>query len=1104
MKIWLRSLAVLVPLATLASCTEVKAPPPPDAPRIERFEAAARMINVGDSVMLSFATVGATQVSMVDDQGQAISLEGTVSEGSTVVSPLRTTFYVLRASGPGGVTSTFLQIAVNEPLREAFLVAVPPELEAGEHAQLLWSAPGASSVTLTERGEMPQVLAGSSGLVPITPSASTSYRLTAQGAPGTPPVEALAEVRVKPVIVSFDFTAANGVRVGEPITFSWVARAAAALTISERTLGQLTVVSSPAQIAAGSFSFTVPATTPAGHVIGDGFPLRFTLKAVSGEANATREIQTAVGNLPTFENVTAPDSVSAGRSFSLSWRTLNASRVTIELGGLPIFETTASAPGRAANGSVTLPSPAADADYMLIASDERGQSVRRTVRVRVVLIPTITSFTVPATLSNPGALGTAQWETANATRVTLRLERGPTLVRVTAPASVRMGSNQFQLGSTARLTLEATNAAGFVASESRLVRVLGGAGSVFPQPALRNTTSTVTVDWQLSSLGVTETVGLPTTSADGGVDEVVNPSAFIDISASPTATEISFADPDDGSELITPADGFSFPLAGQLQRDLWVSANGFISFGTKPATLQTNADLGASSNATISMLAPFWDDVIVPTTGKVLYELQTSPTNERFLIVQWDNVSRWEDGSAELTFQAHLYETGRVTFAYKKLVNTNTSFTVGVRVVDEAVRQRLVYNGTGGPLRVDHELNFFTGGAPNGTLLAPTSTSRRINFFGRTPTGLLPFSLDVRTVAVGDLVVTEAMPFPAVPAAATGQWVEIRNALDAPVDLDGITVVSNGSDGGASLPPRVLLPGEYFLLGQTTDVLSSGGAPVQFVMNDVPLAVSDNVRFLVQGSPIASLGWDGGVLGESIFVPEGILTATGVTVTCPRTQNFGPDNAFGTPGTTNEACSPYIVSRVDAGYVEPGTGAVEVLPLVSDTGVGLVVLPAPFTYFGQTFNTVNLSLGGGFLSFGATLTSAYTSNPTIPATTTPNGVVAPFWDIIVRNSGQYGNGAALMERLSDRSIITWKDFRISSDYSSHLSFQVHLFDSGAIEFHYGSLETTNTSATYIPRPRGSSATIWLEHPNGTYAVPFSVNQLRVTSFMDGVRFTPAP
>ncbi|MDP2271893.1 MAG: lamin tail domain-containing protein [Archangium sp.] len=1093
--------ACLVLCLFIVSCTQViPAVPPPDAPRILGFAAGARVVNTNEPVRLSFTTEGATRVSLVDDQGQAIQLEGSVEEGGTEVSPSRTTFYVLRASGPGGVTSAFLQIAVNEPLREAFLLAVPPEVEAGEPVQLLWSAPGASSVTLTERGGMPVTLTGTSGLVPITPATSTGYRLTARGVTGTPPVDALVEVRVTPAIGAFDFMAANGVRVGEPIVFSWATRAAAQLTLSERTLGQITVVTDPGDLAAGTFDFVVPAMTPSGLAISDGFPLHFTLTAASGEAQSTRAVHTAVGNLPAFERVDAPAAVSAGRSFIISWRTLNASRVTLMQAGLPIFETLPSAPDRAVIGSVSLPSPAADTDYVLVASDERGQTASQTIRVRLVQPPVITTFTVPATLSSPGGQVTAQWVTTNAERVTLRLENGASLARVTGLSQVRMGSAMFNLASTAALTLEAVNAAGDVVSETRTIRVFGSAATVSPQPSLRTTTGTATLDWQLGALGVTETVGLAVTSADGGVPAVSGSMNFIDLTASLTAETLPFADPGNGAELIPlGTSGFSFPLAGQLQRQLWVSANGFIAF-SQPASLSLNADLGLSSNSTQSMLAPFWDDLAIPATGKVLYELQTPPGAERFLVVQWDKV-KLSTTNSELTFQVHLYESGRVTFLYKTLTGMGSSFTVGVKATHENLRQRYQFNTTGGPIAADLELNFFTGGPADGTLPVTTSSSRRVAFFGRTPSGLMPVSADVRTIAVGDLKITEAMPFPEVSAASFGQWVELRNTLSTPVDLDGILLASASlPDAGTLLPPRVLMPGEFVVIGQSTDVTQTGGAPVQVVMTDVPLGPTDSVRLLVQGTAVASLAWDGGTLAQSIFVPEGLLVAAGNVVTCPRSQNFGPNGAFGTPGAANESCG-YVITSIPGGFTPGPLGSEVFGSLSGDEGYGNGVLPAPFTYFGTAYTAFSLS-NNGFITLGAPLTSASLSNGTTAATTAPNGVIAPFWDDLMRDSGRNA-----MWRQVDRTIISYENYRpFGSAYTpgTFLNFQIHLIDTGVIEFHYGTISTTSTSQTVIDRIAGNSATVWIERPDGVLVVPHRINQLNGVVPNSGLRFTPAP
>lgn len=1093
--------SLLLPLFAL-SCTQViPAPPPPDAPRIAQFESASRVIGTNEPVRISFATEGATRVSLVDDEGRAIALEGTVAEGSTVVSPSRTTFYVLRASGPGGVTSAFLQIAVNEPLREAFLLAVPPEIEAGDDAQLLWSAPGASSVTLTARGGMPTTLTGTAGIVPLTPTASTGYRLVAQGAAGTPPVEALVELKVRPAIGSFTFSATNGVRVGEPVVFAWTTRAAARLSIAERTLGQITEVVAPADVAAGTFSFTIPATTSSGVSLTDGFPLEFTLTATSGDDQSTRTLNLAVGNLPAFELVTAPTAVSAGRTFSIAWRTLNTSRVTVLQAGQPIFETLPSAPERAVNGSVTLASPAADTDYVLVASDERGQSTRQTIRVQVVQPPAITSFTLPSTVAAAGLQLNAQWVTTNANRVTLRLENGPTITRVTAPSQVRMGSAMFRLAADAIITLEAANSAGDVATETRTVRVIGPVVTVSPQPALRGTTGTATLDWQLSALGVTETVGLQTTAADGGVQAVTNSMNFVDLAASPTASTLSFVDPANGAERIPPGpDDFSFPLAGQLQRELWVSTNGFITF-TAPTATATNSDLGTSSNAIQSMLAPFWDDLSIPATGKVLYELKTSPSGERFLVVQWDKVTLATVAS-ELTFQAQLYESGQVTFVYKTLTNLGSSYTTGVKVTHENVRQRFVFNGSGGPLVEGHELTFFAGGPPDGTRQITNASSRQVAFYGRTPAGLLPVSVGFRTVGVGDLAVSEAMPFPEASAASFGQWVEIRNPLTTPVELEGITLRSSGTpaDAGMVLPPRLLMPGELFVIGQSTDPNLTGGAPVDLAVTDLLLERQDEVRLDVQGTAVASLSWDGGTVGESVFIPDGLLVAPKAIIPCTRTQNFGPNGAYGTPSNANEPCG-YTVSTIPGAFVPSPIGSEVFGDLSGDTGYGNGVLPAPFPYWGTVYTAFSLS-NDGIITLGAPLTGSATTNATGLNTAAPNGVIAPYWDDLMRDTGRNA-----MWRQGDRTIISYENYRpYGAAYTpgTFLNFQIHLVDGGVIEFHYGSISTTSLLQTTIDRVFGNSASILLERPDGQVVLPWRINQLNGVVPNSGIRFTPVP
>lgn len=1095
MKIWLRRLAVLAPLVTLAGCTVVKAPPPPDAPRISSFTTSAQVVNAGEEVRLSFNTAGATSVSLVDDQGQAIQLEGTVDEGGAGVSPLRTTFYVLRAAGPGGVASAFVQIAVNEPLREAFLVAVPPEIEAGERAQLLWSAPGANSVTLTERGGQPMTLTGTSGTVPVTPLTSTGFRLTAQGVAGTPPVDALTEITVRPAIGDFALEALNGVQPGETLTFTWETRAAQRVVLSERTLGRLTELTDPAEVGSGSFDWVVPATVPSGMSITDGFPFRFALSAISGPDTSSRELSAVVGNLPAIERLVVPPAVSVGKTFLLEWRTANATRVSVKLGGFTLFETLPSDPGRAVEGSVALPAPQADADYVLVASDDRGQVAQRTVRLRVVMPPTITSFTVPATASAPGTPVTAQWVTANAESVIVRLERGPSLARVTTLSAVRQGSVSFTPVSSASITLEAINAAGDLASETRLVNVSGPVAFVTPSPVFRSSTGSATLEWQLAALGTTQVDGLDTPPPAA----VTGSTAFIDLATSPTATELSFASPLDGAERANVGEGFSFPLAGLLQRELWVSVNGFIAF-SKPAALSSNADLGSSSNSTQSMLAVLWDDLTLPPTGKVLYELKASSTGERFAVVQWEKLHFASNVNSELTFQAHLYESGRVTYVYKTLTGTLTSLTAGVKATHENVRRAYQYNTTGGPIAPALELNYFTGAPADGTLEVGVGSTRRINFLGQSPGGVQVASALVSTLGAGDVRINEALPVPDLAVVTTGQWVELRNMTSGPLNLDGLTLTSTGSaDGGGTLLSGVLPVGGMKVYGQSTDLMETGGAAVDAVWTDLPLAATDTLRVRLGTGVVSTLGWSNVTTPVSVLPAVGYLSTGDAGITCVRTDTFGMGSALGTPGAENAACGPYLAQEIPPSLSDRPSGAtVFTLTGSLDEGRSAFTLPQPFTYFGAAITTGTVTTNG-YLSMGAALTSSYYTNHSTVSTALPNGVIAPFWDDLQGNAG----ATIAMWRDGTRTVFEWNDFTIYTATSNPGTsrFQVHLLDSGVIEFHYGTFEAVNAST--MDRFSGSSAFIGLENTTGTVMVPHSINTLGARP-QGGVRFTPNP
>jgi hypothetical protein len=304
------------------------------------------------------------------------------------------------------------------------------------------------------------------------------------------------------------------------------------------------------------------------------------------------------------------------------------------------------------------------------------------------------------------------------------------------------------------------------------------------------------------------------------------------------------------------------------------------------------------------------------------------------------------------------------------------------------------------------------------------------------------------------------------------------------------------------IPAGSVVPaGGFLVLGQSLDMTDTGGARVDQVATDLPLGPVDRVRVTLEGNVLGSMSWDAGTPGTSIISSDNsVLVASGQTFTCNRMATFGSAGALGTPGAENESCAPYTVTSIPGAWVPAPAGSEILGSISSDDGNGSGTLPVPFTYFGTPVTAFGLSTNG-FITLGYTLTGSYLTNDTTPSTSAPNGVLAIFWDDLVRDAGKNA-----MWRAGDRTIITWEDFRLisTSATDTNVNIQIHLLDSGVIEFHYGAIDTTLTTQSTIDRLTGNSATVWLERPDGHIAVPWGINRLGSIVPNSGLRFTPVP
>jgi hypothetical protein len=126
--------------------------------------------------------------------------------------------------------------------------------------------------------------------------------------------------------------------------------------------------------------------------------------------------------------------------------------------------------------------------------------------------------------------------------------------------------------------------------------------------------------------------------------------------------------------------GFTFPFYGVNNSSVLISSAGYLDLGpVYHVTSQNNVQLPTADQRD-AVIAPYWDD-LSPTSGCVRTKmLGTSPN--RYFIIEWNGVERTGDPGSSVTFQAVLYESGKIEFRYGSLTGgtapNGASATVGI------------------------------------------------------------------------------------------------------------------------------------------------------------------------------------------------------------------------------------------------------------------------------------------------------------------------------------------------------------------------------------------------------------------------------------------
>ncbi len=200
---------------------------------------------------------------------------------------------------------------------------------------------------------------------------------------------------------------------------------------------------------------------------------------------------------------------------------------------------------------------------------------------------------------------------------------------------------------------------------------------------------------------------------------------------------------------------------------------------------------------------------------------------------------------------------------------------------------------------------------------------------------------------------------------------------------------------------------------------------------------------------------------------------------------------------------PYVSSTITAACDSMTGGTAVTFAVAGDDDSNSAIAALPFTlpFFGATASHFSVTTNGFMQLWSSMAGTPSTSYSNAVMASAPNGAVAPFWDdLAFPSSESYG---AVTREITDaagrRFVVQWTNFADYSAATARLTFQVKLFDTGAIELHYCSM--TNSSAT-ATRHTGDSATVGLRAIDGVTSFQVSYNTANSTRNGTGYRLAP--
>ncbi|MGA2536861.1 MAG: alkaline phosphatase family protein [Terracidiphilus sp.] len=226
-------------------------------------------ISAPGSSLLTVTAQNATAVTVTGTDGTTYSLQP--SGGTQAVSPVTTTTYAAKATGGGGTATGSATVTVSaNPAPSVTVTAVPASINSGGSSTLTVSALNATQVAIAGSDESSYTLLATGGTQTVSPSATTTYTVTASGPGGNAAAIASVTVTAKP--------AATVALVANPTSI--VSGNSSILTVTATNATQVTVTGTDLS------SYTLPLDGGTQTVVPTQ-TTTYTATAIGSEGNAT-------------------------------------------------------------------------------------------------------------------------------------------------------------------------------------------------------------------------------------------------------------------------------------------------------------------------------------------------------------------------------------------------------------------------------------------------------------------------------------------------------------------------------------------------------------------------------------------------------------------------------------------------------------------------------------------------------------------------------------------------------------------------------------------------------------------------------------------------